>query len=77
MREQSYRSEPVILVEPSSGRTVKFKVLEKNEALANIYMNDLKAMAEIFGATWKVSGNMICIEFPDGDMAEGFRQGWR
>lgn len=84
VRNEAYRRRnttiPVKLVKPSSGRIVELQVTENNEGYAKMYMSQLTAYAECLeknGAKWKVTGNTICIEFTDGDIAETIRQQWK
>mgnify|MGYP003249750387 CR=1 FL=1 len=82
-RQNSYRRRkmgkvPLKLVEPSRGRVIEFQLQEQNDALAQIYMKELKQyMQETFekcGAQVKASGKNIRITFNDVGMAEKIRR---
>ena len=71
---------PVKLVEPSRGRIVELEIMEKREFTANLYMDQLKTLGKCLkrdGVTYTTSGNKIKFEFPNGDMAENFRNFWK
>ena len=59
---------------------MELQVTENDERFAKMYMSQLTTYAgclEQNGAKWKVTGNIIRIEFTDGHMAENVRQQWR
>ena len=73
--------EAVKLVEPSRGRIVELEIMEKSKFTANWYMDQLKkTFGECLkrdGVMYTTSGNKIKFEFPNGNMAENFRNFWK
>ena len=77
-RRQDKNKIPVELVEPSTGRCVKFVVTEKNNRVAEMYMDQLITYAKgLNAAGWIVEANTIKIVFADSSIAESVRQDWR
>lgn len=79
-RRRDKNNFPVKLIEPSTGRIVELEVTEKNDRVAQMYMDQLTTYAkglEQYGAQWTVTGKTIRIVFADGNMAEHTRQTWR
>ena len=83
---QSYRRNdllncPVELVEQSVGNVVEFKVTEKKEFYAQIYMRQIityaKCLERLGEAKWEIKGQNVRIVFQNEENARITRRNWK